>query len=362
LSHSLSGNLKDFSLPDIFHIISQDGKSGRLYLSKNDRDGYVIFKHGQIISAGTSLENLKSMIFKYLLYIKKYKENEVNELNILCGESYSHLFNQLLDKKYLSLKELAIIIETGIEDIICSLFNFQDGSFKFEMIPNVDTYQFAGYSISTDAITLEAAKRIDEWDNIFKTITKESVFVCAPSHKATVTASIISPLEDFSLYLSSLLDGTYSTNSLCFESFFSEYQVYTALYELFSEKKIVRIPQKISTTSNIAYKSSREVKSTEIIKSGVIGLIFIIALFFIVYIFIYKNLFAARNRESSLIKYEYIQLQNIEKSRNSVLLYHALYGKPPSSLNECVYMKFIGKRDIVFVSPDSYQFTVYNGR
>ncbi len=44
---SLSGSLRDFSIPDVFRLVSLSGKSGVLHLTRDDAEGSVWFRDGQ---------------------------------------------------------------------------------------------------------------------------------------------------------------------------------------------------------------------------------------------------------------------------------------------------------------------------
>ena len=69
---SLAGNLSDFDISYILQIISQESKSGKLVLVSDETEGYIVFKKGHVISAGTNKQDLQSMLLKYLLKVRKY--------------------------------------------------------------------------------------------------------------------------------------------------------------------------------------------------------------------------------------------------------------------------------------------------
>ena len=48
---ALSGNLSDFSIPDVFRLVSLSGKTGVLHLAAPGAEGSVWFRAGQVFFA-----------------------------------------------------------------------------------------------------------------------------------------------------------------------------------------------------------------------------------------------------------------------------------------------------------------------
>lgn len=354
---SLSGSLSDFEISDIFHIISQERKTGKLILSTDDIEGNIVFKEGDIIFAGTNKQDLKSMLLKYLFYVKKYPENKINELTILCRDNFQLFLKELL-KKLMTSKEQAIIIETGIEDMVCSFFHLKQGNFQFEPMSNVNFYRFGDFSISTDSITMEAAKRIDDWERISERIGKDSVFI--RSENVVVDKKHndnISALENFPHYLCSILDGTSSTEFLCQESFFSKYQVYSALYDLLSESKIIPLPDDISNSVNAALQKTDKplgYQASRIIISILSTILIVLGMYIFGQVVLRDIVLSKSYNNRDRYQREIIQSQANLKIAIATLHYQAKFGAPPSSLNDLVRVKFLEKRDIANFNSTAY--------
>jgi hypothetical protein len=345
---SLSGSLSDFEISDIFHIISQERKTGKLIISTDDIEGYIVFKQGEIIFAETNQQNLRSMLLKYLFYVKDCPENKINELNILCRDNFQLLLKELL-KKYYTPKEQAIIVETGIEDIVCSFFLLKQGNFRFEPVSNVNFFLFESFAISTDSITMEAAKRIDDWERINKCIGKDSVFVRSETSKLNIrTNGANSALDNFPEYLCTILDGTSSTEFLCQESFFSKYQIYLALYELLLDNKIIPLPEDISNSVNAALQRPDkpvEPHRSKIVISTVSTIVIVIVIYLLGHFMLHEIIFSTSNAERDLYRSEIIQTQANRKVAIATLQYQANFGTPPLLLNKLFKAKFLEKRD-----------------
>lgn len=355
---SLSGSLSDFGISDIFHIISQEKKTGKLVISTDDSEGYIVIKQGKIIFAETNGQNLRSMLLKYLFYVKGCPENKVNEINILCRDNFQLFLKELL-KKHLTSKEQTIIIETGIEDIVCNFFLLKQGNFRFEPVSNVNYYQLESFSLSTDAITMEAAKRIDDWERINKRISRDSVFIRAETSKIdTKYKGTTSALDNFPEYLCTILDGTSSAEFLCQESFFSKFQIYSALYELLSDNKIIPLPEDISNSVNAALQKPNkhaDFHSSKIVISTISTIVIVTVIYLLGHFVLHEIIFSRSNAERDIYLSEIVQEQANRKVAIATLQYQANFGSPPLLLNELYDAEILGKRDFsdFSLSPDT---------
>ncbi len=51
---ALEGNLKDFSLEDMFRLLASGRKTGALYMEHADAEGKVCFKKGRVFFASSN--------------------------------------------------------------------------------------------------------------------------------------------------------------------------------------------------------------------------------------------------------------------------------------------------------------------
>ncbi len=345
---ALSGSLQDFDISYIFQIISQEGKTGRLILSTADENGYIVFKQGRIISAGTNKENIQSMLYKYLQTTHRCPPSEIKELRALYHNNLRYLCHELLERKYITTEELSIITETGIEDIACSIFFWKQGNYRFDTLPNVDIYLINNYFLSADALTMEAARRIDEWERMKSCFTKDTVFI--PTKAFTIDPEQINrnPIADFSLFLLSRIDGTSSTELLCQESFFSEYQVYQTICGLMEENKITPLPEKISSSINAALRrtESSDMIISKVLLASIVTATTIAIIYLLGNIIINGILFSHRISESHRVKHEIVRAQSNQKIAIATLQYQTNRGTPPRLFSDLVKSGTITRRDL----------------
>jgi hypothetical protein len=256
---ALRGSLREFELADIFQLISHDGKTGQLVLSLEQQEGFVIFSQGAIVAAGNDNQNLQTMLFNYLIMIKRYSEEELNELLYLCQGEMRLFSQELTNRNYVTREELTALIKIGIEDFACSLFLWEDGHYRFDSLDSMEEYIIAGVTFPADAITMEAMRRSDEWKRMRRNISDDTVFSLSPNstrQKAAVPQA--SPLYDPVSYVAALVDGVSTISTLCRRSIFSQYRMYEILFGLWQDSEIYplsvkRAPVKPSAPSPTAH-------------------------------------------------------------------------------------------------------------
>ena len=67
----LQGNLKEFSLPNVFQLVKMSAKTGALSITKADESGKIFFRNGQIYFAtahpGTMPNPTGRWVFAFLI-------------------------------------------------------------------------------------------------------------------------------------------------------------------------------------------------------------------------------------------------------------------------------------------------------
>jgi hypothetical protein len=242
---ALRGSLHEFELADIFQLIANDGKTGQLVIYDKTDEAFVIFSRGKIIAAGNNMQNLQTILFRYLIQIRRYSEKELNELLYLCHGEMKMFTHELISKNYIDEAELKSIVNMSIEDLACNLFLWENGHYRFDSLESVDDYMTSDIALPSDAVTMEAMRRVDEWQRMKKSIDPNTVF--APVKQRIYDYRIERGI-DFNSYILSLIDGVTTVNEICETSFFTEYRIYETLQEFCSSNKI--IPYKIPSIAN----------------------------------------------------------------------------------------------------------------
>jgi hypothetical protein len=253
---------------------------------------------------------------------------------------------ELVNKRYLAKEELSLIARTGIEDLACSLFLWENGHYRFDSLESVGDYMVASVSLPSDAVTMEAMRRVDEWKRMKAVISPDSLFVPVKSNTpaspmGAETFSIMAPAE----YLFSLVDGATSVEALCREVFFTEYRLYELLFDLWQKNRIMplkmpRVPGKSPIRQKIPNSSP--------VAAG--GIAFVIALCAALLMLGLGYVFNAKVLEKKALarqqaKSELHAYQSDNKLRIASLYYHAMFGRIPTDSRQLEEAGLIGPGD-----------------
>lgn len=239
---ALSGSLSEFDISNIFLLIEQDGKTGKLIVSTDSDRKVVIFKQGQIINTYNENEDIKEFVFRYLKYVKGVSAMEITELNSIYYRNLRLLSDELVSKGYLSSQELTTIVQTALIDVTSDIFSIKRGEYIFDQHPTVDSYQFQTTALPANFIMLEAARRTDEWGSINPLITPDAVFVQNPA-QAALAPPQVAPIENFGEYALSLVNGVNTVGAITQFTFFSSFHIYQAFNAALANDRIRPISQ-----------------------------------------------------------------------------------------------------------------------
>lgn len=168
---SLVGNLEDLGLGEILQIVSLSRKSGVLSLHSRNREGTVVFRFGQVISASSSSsrENLGELLIKKgVLDMSRLRE----ALTVQQEEGFTERLGSILTRLYgINPEAIEDVVRQQIEDAVYSLFTWVEGTFDFELRDDVeavdnakmDPLQFMlQQGLNPQFLAMEGSRIVDE--------------------------------------------------------------------------------------------------------------------------------------------------------------------------------------------------------
>ncbi|HEX9094294.1 MAG TPA: DUF4388 domain-containing protein [Coriobacteriia bacterium] len=229
---ALRGNLRDFSLPDVFQLVTLSGKTGVLRIKRSDAEGSVWFRDGAVFFAQSDWQ--REPLGTRLVAAGRLTPNALTRaLDIQRGEPAGgrRLGGILVDEGYVSDKVLEAFVQEQIQDTIFDLFRWDEGDFDFEpleVVPEEDI----GLSVSIENVVMEGSRRLEEWTRIKKKIpSMEIVFKMATAPGEGTFDISLKPTE-WNLLLK--VDGTRSVAELAREMNRTDFEVARIIYGLFS--------------------------------------------------------------------------------------------------------------------------------
>lgn len=160
---ALQGSLDDFTLPDVFQLLSRD-KTGALHLRGSTGSGTVFFQKGDIYYAtakkGDDLG--KSLVRSGIVEADAWKAAVAK-----AGRKES-VGEALLKNSAIDRTAFEDFIRERIEEAIFDLFRWEQGRFDFRA---EETHTIGAiFPLQVDPLIAEARRRLDEWEIIKEAI------------------------------------------------------------------------------------------------------------------------------------------------------------------------------------------------
>ncbi len=149
---SLVGNLEDLGLGEILQIVSLSRKSGILSLFSKGREGKIVFRQGQVISAAIDgvLPHLGKLLVK-----KGIIDNATlgRALTLQKQGGNRDRLGDILTRQFsVQADTIDDVAREQIEKAVYTFFTWDEGSFDFELRDNAD--EGSGQGIETDQYVL----------------------------------------------------------------------------------------------------------------------------------------------------------------------------------------------------------------
>lgn len=127
------GNLNQHSLQQLLASFSKDEKTGVVTFTKDDASKDIYFNNGSIVFASSSITT--DRLGDFLLRRGELSEEQYEKSAKIYEETGKRKGMILVEMGYLSPKELVSAIRHHIMEIILSLFEWEEGHFKFKSSP-----------------------------------------------------------------------------------------------------------------------------------------------------------------------------------------------------------------------------------
>ncbi len=164
---AISGYLSEFSLPEIFRLLEQGNKTGRLSIQERSEipahKGKIFriwFKQGKIIAAGDRIDGhgLLSMI-QNRGWVSSRVASRITEV---CA------FDQpaglcLKEQGLLEAEQLKLLFSQQVLQQVCKLFELQDGQFQFETKVIAPVSELTGLAAPPSEVTLAGLRALRDW-------------------------------------------------------------------------------------------------------------------------------------------------------------------------------------------------------
>jgi hypothetical protein len=238
---ALEGNLKDFSLADMFRLLDSGSKSGTLHVSTKGIQGVVCFHDGQIFYASTEVkpEPMGKRLAKAGVISDKQLRQAQGLMKIQKRDKAKRKLGQILvDEGYLEASVLESFISELITETLFEMMRWEEGELRFEAEEELADLDL-GLSLTVDMALAEAEKRLEAWNRIREKIPSlDTRFAMSSSPGQKPMDIHLKPRE---WMLLCYLHGSRSVEELVELTGYSDFETARTLYGMFAGGLIERV-------------------------------------------------------------------------------------------------------------------------
>ena len=228
----LQGNLKEFSLPNIFQLVKMSAKSGALTIRRGEDWGKIFFRNGQIYYAYSVPQHLplgERLVKSGAISGEQLKASLATQKK--AGES-ARIGAILLESGAIDRPTLEHAVRAQIQDAAFDFFSWLDGEFEFgadEKIIDQDIL----VQMDVENVIMEGCRRIDEWELIFEQLgSLERVPHLAYSERIEDRGEVTLTAEEWRVLVR--IDGRADMNVILRDCGLDRFHGAKVIYSLFS--------------------------------------------------------------------------------------------------------------------------------
>jgi len=256
----LKGDLTDFALADTLIGLQRSNKTGILEVRSGENVKKVYIKNGDMIFAASNRDEdrLGDILLKERkINAEQFKRSveEMKRANVRQGTALVRL-------GYLKPEELVRAVQHQVEEIIISLFAFEDGTFEFANAP-LPANEVITLKLSVANIIYRGITRIDIPKIILLNLPPMDSILRLSADPLNIFQNI--RLDMASKKILSLVDGKAALNYITFASNLDKFDALRIIYALLSTGIIEVVTEKVKEDD------IQEVTAEEIIEESEIG-------------------------------------------------------------------------------------------
>ncbi len=165
---AIEGPLRELGIHDVFQLLDLSRKTGLLRVTSELRHnaGTIYFEEGTIIFA--EIRSNPHPLGALLLRTGKITEADLERARDMQGRQgdQRRLGEILVALGALTPRELERQVRFQIEEVVFEVMSWREGYFSFNEGPLTEVPEEATVRITTEALLMEGARRIDEWSRI----------------------------------------------------------------------------------------------------------------------------------------------------------------------------------------------------
>jgi hypothetical protein len=158
----VQGKIADFSIPEIFQLVSSQGKSGSLAISGNDRVTIFLFSEGLIVDVQPDRREPRSLLGTMLRDAGYLTDSDLKRFLDAPGGGGKKIGELLVEKGKISREVLASYLALQVRECLFDVLSLRDGEYRFEGFA-VRSPLWGGEPFRPDVLMMEGMQFLDEY-------------------------------------------------------------------------------------------------------------------------------------------------------------------------------------------------------
>lgn len=129
---AMQGKIADFSIPDIFQLVSSQGKSGSLAISGGDRVTIFLFSGGRIVDVQPDRREPRSLLGTMLRDAGFLTDSELKRILSSQGTGGKKIGEILTEKGKVSKEVVARYLALQVKECLFDVLTLSEGEYRFE--------------------------------------------------------------------------------------------------------------------------------------------------------------------------------------------------------------------------------------
>ena len=173
------GTLSSVNLGDIFQTLAMNRQTGTLSVRHPNLVHYLYFINGEIAICDQPEIEGRAGLLTVLIHRGYLSKQNADKLNERASSGSQPLRELILADGDIIEQDLDLVCNTIIEEVVCDIFEWQDGDFTFTDgnpvidLANPHIVELGGIRLQTAGVVMEATRRVDEWRQIREIIPNE---------------------------------------------------------------------------------------------------------------------------------------------------------------------------------------------
>ena len=230
---ALTGNLSEFSVPEVLQLLALQQKSGVLSLKQDKRLITLYFERGKILGAAGKRREDAEEFLEGLVQSLHITDDQKDTVMDISKETNQDVFTVLVTTGLLGKDRLAEEIHRYTQFVVDDLLEWREGMYEFSGDERSLPHQGVTVKVGPEELLMESMRRKDELATLKESLIQPSLVLAKSPNQPS------QPLPRDCQVVLNLVDGRRTVEEVCEDSPLGNYLTYDAVAELLGRQQVI---------------------------------------------------------------------------------------------------------------------------